>query len=99
MAGENLIAARIFCEHHQVEFAFIESLQEYGLLQGKQMQDDIYIDTDQLKELERLTRLHYELDINYEGLDAVLHLQKQMEQLREEMRQLRQKLALYESNT
>ena len=41
-------------------------------------------------------RLHYELDINFEGMDAIINLLKKLQEAEEEMRRLKNKLRLYE---
>ncbi|HMQ44948.1 MAG TPA: chaperone modulator CbpM [Mariniflexile sp.] len=43
-----------------------------------------------------MTRLHFELDINLEGLDAIHHLLKQVETLQQDIVTLHNKLQRYE---
>ncbi len=50
----------------------------------------------QIKDIEKLMRLHFELDINLEGIDAVYNLLKQVESLQEEIIELTNKLKFYE---
>jgi hypothetical protein len=47
MANENLIPAQEFCIHHNIEISFIDSLQEYGLLQVHNMEGKGYIHEEQ----------------------------------------------------
>ncbi|EPR68094.1 hypothetical protein ADICYQ_2814 [Cyclobacterium qasimii M12-11B] len=42
--------------------------------------------------MERLSRLHYEMEINLEGLYAIVHLQEKIERLKEEVNSLARKL-------
>lgn len=96
MAGENLIAAHEFCRHHNIELSFIQSLQEYGLVKITTVEDTGFIDEEQLEEIEKMVRLHYDLHINLEGLDAIKHLLEQMHGLQNEMIALKNRLRLYE---
>jgi MerR HTH family regulatory protein len=98
MAGENLIPANEFCVHHNIEVSFIHNLQDYGLIEMTTVEGTGFIDEDQLEEIEKMVRLHYELQINFEGIDAVKHLLEQLQSIQKEMTALRNRLQLYESN-
>jgi hypothetical protein len=52
----------------------------------------------QLTELEKLVRLRYELDINLEGIDAIIHLLKKLQGMQDEIIILKNKLRLYEAS-
>lgn len=97
MAMENMIAASTFCLQHNIEVAFIYSLQDYGLIETRTTGEEVFLQADQLQEVERLMRLHYDLNINLEGVDAVTQLLKRMESLQEEITRLKNRLRLYES--
>jgi hypothetical protein len=98
MQDESLIPATELCVHHNIEMSFIYSLQEYGLLEIVNREKTIFIHTDQLSELEKLIRLHYELDINLEGMDVICHLLKRLEAAQQEVQQLRMQLKFYQFN-
>src|SRR5687767_4682890 len=97
MQGENLIPANEFCLHHNIEVSFINSLEEYGLVECTIIDDAPFVTVTQITELEKFIRLHYELDINLEGIDAVIHLLKKMESMQNEMTILKNRLRLYEA--
>ena len=96
MRTENLIAAKQFCIYHEVEDTFITELQQAGLIEVTVVNQDYYIPESELQKLERLTRLHNELEINTAGIEAISHLLQRLEAIQEEMRQLRNKLNAYE---
>lgn len=96
MQKENLIPAGEFCLHHNIEVSFIYSLQEYGLIEITTNQQGTFLSANQLNKLEKLMRLHYELDINFEGMDAIINLLKKLQATEDEMRRLKNKLRLYE---
>jgi chaperone modulatory protein CbpM len=95
MKTENLIKANDFCVYHNVEFTFINSLQQAGLVDVKEVDQTIFIPESELKKLQKIISL-YELDINIEGIEAITHMLERIEQLQENMRVLRNKLKLYE---
>jgi chaperone modulatory protein CbpM len=97
MQEENLIPASEFCLHHNIEVSFLHSLQEYGLIDVITIQNASFVEENSLTELEKMIRLHYELDINMEGIDVIRHLLKKMEGMQYEIASLKNKLRLYES--
>ena len=91
-----MVAASEFCRSHNVEISFLYSLSESGLLEITNVEETVFINQEQLPELEKLVRLHYDMDINLEGIEAIYHLLQQMKTMQDEMRVLKNKLALYE---
>jgi chaperone modulatory protein CbpM len=89
MARENFIATSDICKYHEVEFTFIHSLEEAGLLQITIIDQTPYITESDLQKLERMIRMHHELEINIAGIEAINHLLQRIEQMQEEMRLLR----------
>jgi chaperone modulatory protein CbpM len=95
MQEHELIPAQEFCSQHKVEINFIYSLQEYGLIEVINSEGKEYLSPDHLHELEKIVRLHYDLDVNLEGIDVILHLLKQLEAAQKEAIELRNQLKLY----
>lgn len=98
METNNLILIEQFCEHHSIEISFINSLNEFGLIDVVIMNDNKYLTHEQLKEVEKMMRLHYELDINMEGIDAISNLLKRINYLQGELINVQNKLRLYEED-
>ncbi len=96
MGNEHLIKAQTFCLHHSVEVSFISSLQQYGLIEVKKIDEEEFIDEDELEKLERIVRLHYDLDVNVEGIDVINHLLERMRSMQEEIIELKNRLTFYE---
>lgn len=90
------ISVTDFCQHHQIEVSFIRSLQEYGLLYVETENNEERLPQEQLEQVEKLVRLHYDLHINLEGLDAIYHLLQRIEGLQHEVVLLRHRLQFYE---
>ncbi|MCG2418641.1 chaperone modulator CbpM [Aequorivita sp. F47161] len=96
MAREKYILVRHYCKVSQIEDAFVERLHEFGLIAFEEKQNDLYIDEQDISEIERMFRLHHDLGINFEGLDAIKEMLKRMHKLEKEMDLLQKKLRLYE---
>lgn len=96
MTTEGLIAASDFCVHHQVEYTFINLLSDAGLVTICIVDEHPFIPETELSKLERLVRLHQELDINPQGIEAITHLLERMEMIQEELKAAKNKLSLYE---
>ena len=96
MIRKNLISTDEFCVHHNIEFSFIRNLCDFGLLETVKVEKTEFITEDQLEKLERMLRLHKELDINVEGIDTIDHLLDRMGDLQNEILQLKNRLRLYE---
>lgn len=97
MQEQNLIAANEFCIHHQIEMHFIQNLTMYGIIETVVMNEEIFIPSGQLSQLERMTRLHHDLNINMEGLDVIEHLLEKIEVTQIELRDLKNRLHFYET--
>lgn len=96
MNPEELIAAEELCEKYKVEYTFIRSLSESGLLEVVTVEQREYVPCDKMAEFEKMRRLHYDLDINLEGLEAIQHLLNQIKKLQKKNRVLKNRLNLYE---
>jgi chaperone modulatory protein CbpM len=88
----NLIATTEICTYHDVEYTFINSLGEAGLVDLKVVKKNTYIPETELQKLEKMIRMHHELDINVAGIEAIIHLLDRVEQMQEELRVLRNRL-------
>lgn len=96
MQTQHLISAEEFCIHHHVEYSFINSLQQFGLIEVKTIEENRFIDSEELSELEKFVRLYYDLDINLEGIEAITYLLEKVKSLQDEVNALRNKLSMYE---
>lgn len=97
MESDELIPVYHFCVSHKIELSFIDALQQYGLVEITTVEDQGYIKESELTELEKMVRLHYDLDINFEGLGAIAHLLQQLKELEARNIQLQNRLGIYEN--
>jgi cell division FtsZ-interacting protein ZapD len=98
METNNLILIEQLCIHHNIEFSFINALQEFGLIEVIIIEDNKYIANEKIKDVEKMMRLHFELDINIEGIDAISNLLQQIDNLQKELISTKNKLRLYEGD-
>lgn len=92
----DLIAAEEFCQHYNIEYSFIHSLQQHGLIEVTTVQETRYLPSAQLPVVEKLIRLHNDLDINFEGIEAINYLLQRIEDMQQEITSLKNKLRVYE---
>ena len=98
MTTATLISTRDFCTWHQVEYTFISSLREAGLVEITIVDQGEYIPETQLQRLEKMVRLHHELEINTAGIEAITHLLDRLQSMQDEMQKLKNKLNRYEGD-
>ena len=97
MSTEHLIAVEVFATHQGLETTFVHALHDRGLIRITVVQEQHFLEPEQLSRVEQLARLHYDLDINLEGLEAISHLLDRMDTAQHEVRGLRARLRLYET--
>lgn len=96
METKDVISIQKICAYYNVPVAFIYTLNEFDLIEIVSIQNTICIYKTQIKDVEKMMRLHYELDINFEGIDAIYNLLKQVESLKENIIGLNNRLNRFE---
>ena len=97
MQAEDMIPADEFCIHHNIDLSFIYSLNESGLLEISMTEEKLFVPVNQLEHLERMVRLHNEMDINLEGVEAISWLLQRVNEMQKQIAALSNRLAMYES--
>ena len=97
MQTEQLILADTFCGYHNVEFSFISSLHEFGLIEITQKEEKFFIPESNLELVEKLVRLHNDLHINLEGVEVINYLLDQLKGQQHEIITLQNRLRFYEN--
>ena len=90
-----LIIVSEYCQKCLIEPSFIYLLEEGGLIEVRTEAGEHYLLVAQLPEVERYSRMYYDLSINIEGIDAIHHLLERMEGMRREINSLHNRLSLY----
>ena len=92
MEQEELIPVKDFCIHHNIEYSFISSLENSGLISITSVKRSSFIHADEMHKLEKFVRLHYDLDINLEGIETINYLLERIEKMQRELVNLKNKL-------
>ena len=96
MEAEDMVLASEFCIHHNIEVSFIHSLSEYGMIDTVIREEEIFLPISELPRLEKIIRLHFELEINLEGIETITHLLEKIKAMQEEINQLTNRLKKFE---
>jgi chaperone modulatory protein CbpM len=96
MDSNNLIRVEQFCSNCEVEYSFIDSLHNHGIVELIVLENEKYISHEQLSDVERAIRFHYELNINMEGIDVISNLLKQIGDLQQELMLTKNRLKLFD---
>jgi len=96
MSDEEMIPLETFCTYYDVERSFIETLESYGLVSISSREERRFILMEEVVDLEKFSRLYYDLNINVPGIDALKHLLEKIKELQQETENLRARLRIYE---
>lgn len=77
------------CAYYSIETSFVRSLSEHGLIELMEINETYSIDYEHLPLLEKYMRLHYDLDVNMEGIEVISHLLQKVENLQHELKALK----------
>ena len=90
-----LIIVSEYCQKCHLEPSFIEMLEEGGLINVRTEAGKHYLLVSELPNVERYSRMYYDLSINMEGIDAIHHMLERMDDMRREITSLRKQLLLF----
>lgn len=97
MAATTFIRIQEFCSNYGIQESFVFDLQEYEVIQIKIIDNEAHVPEEELPILEKMVRMHQELEINPQGLQAIYHLLEKVQNLHEEVNTLRRKLNRFEN--
>ncbi len=83
---EDFIPLQEICTHYDIEVSFVNELREIGLVQINVIEEKYYVHQDQIRNIEKMIRLHHELDVNIEGIDIVFNLLQKVSDLQDELK-------------
>ena len=96
MSDEDIIPLETICSYYQVELSFIETLESHGLISISYQENQRFILREEVVDLEKYSRMYYDLNINVPGIDALEHLLEKIKLLQQEAEGLKARLHLYE---
>ncbi|HEY4618022.1 MAG TPA: chaperone modulator CbpM [Flavobacterium sp.] len=97
MSTENFIPLETLCSHYNVDLSFFANLNEIGLIEIQTVEQMQYVHQDSIYEIEKMIRMHQELEVNLEGIDVVFNLLQKIDTLKKELTAVRNRLRLYEN--
>lgn len=86
-----------YCRICHIDPSFLFLLEKGGLIEIDTVEGEQYLPTSQLYDVERYTRMYYDLSINVEGIDAIHHLLERIKSMQQEISSLKTRLRLYEN--
>jgi len=90
------ISVQQFCVHYNVPQSFIDSLSNFELIELIDLDTHKHIALKDIAHVEKLMRMHYELQVNFEGLDVINNMLAKINSLQNELEVLKNKLDFYE---
>jgi chaperone modulatory protein CbpM len=96
MPDEEIILLDSFCSICQIDRSFVETLESHGLISFSYQENQRYIFRDDVVQLEKFSRMYYEMNINVPGIDALNHLLEKIKLLQKETENLKARLKIYE---
>ncbi len=95
MEENTVLTIAEFCEHYDIPVSFFDKLEEYELVEIQEENSIKHIKAYQINKIEKIIRLHFDLNINFEGLDVILNLLNRINELEQENNYLKKKLQFY----
>lgn len=89
MENKEYISIDECCSFYSIETSFVRALDEHGLIELTRVNESYNIDHDQLSLLEKYMHMHYDLDVNVEGIEVISHLLEKIDSLQSQLRALR----------
>lgn len=90
------ISVHQFCIHYDIPKSFIDSLSNYELIELVEIESSKHIPIEDISRIEKLIRMHFDLQVNFEGLDIIDNLVRQINALQQEVTLLRNKMDFFE---
>ena len=91
-----MILAETFCVHHQIALSFIQQLRKQGMIETVIVEGNIFIPESELVRLEKIMHLHFDLDINLEGIETINYLLDRITHMQQEITTLNNRLKAWE---
>jgi chaperone modulatory protein CbpM len=96
MSKEKLILINQLCTHYEVDMSLFSDLHEFGIIEMITKENAFYIQEDKITFVEKIIRMHKDLNINLEGIDTILNLLEKINDLQNELHVVKNRLRLYE---
>ncbi len=98
METKDFIPVIQLCSHYKVELSFFKELNEVGLIDIITIEQASCLHLDKINDVEKMIRIHHELNVNIEGIDVVFNLLQKVGSLQSELNAMQNRLRLYEND-
>jgi len=96
MAKQELIRIETLCSHYEIEVSFVDSLYSLGLIEIHTVEQIRFIPEEKVADLEKMIRIHQDLEVNPEGIDIIFNLLRKVDDLRNQLAATNNRLRRYE---
>lgn len=96
MAQQELIVIETICTHFEIEVSFVDALSNLGLIEIHTYEENRCIPEEKVADLEKMIRIHQDLEVNPEGIDVIFNLLRKVDSLQSELAETKSRLRQYE---
>lgn len=96
MNTAHFVPVHTLCTHYRLELTFFTGLNESGLVELIVVEEVPCIHEDHMADVEKMIRLHRDLQLNMEAIDVVWNLLQKIDALQEELDATKSRLGIYE---
>jgi hypothetical protein len=93
---KNFIPISQLCAVYKVEMSFFTKMNEFGLIEIVTIEQAYFVHKDKTSDIEKMIRMHHELNINLEGIETVFNLLEKIKNLQNELIATKNRLRMYE---
>lgn len=93
--SENRILYTECIRIYKVKESFIDSLCDLGLIKVYEVEESVFVEYNELEELEQFVRWHNDMDINAEGIEALYYMLDRVKELQSKVESLKTELSFY----
>lgn len=98
---KKFISIKKLCDFYNINDVFVKRLEEFELIEVNYVRNEDQwgnLLEEHIKNFESLVRLHLDLNINVEGLHAISQLKARIQELEQELMELKFRKRIVDSN-
>lgn len=96
MSNDKLILVSELCKYYRMEQSFFNDMHELGLIEILSLNDKHFIDENKISIVDKVIRMHNDLNLNIEAIDTLFNLLEKINALQTELILVQNRLRLYE---
>ncbi|MDD7884914.1 chaperone modulator CbpM [Flavivirga sp. 57AJ16] len=81
--------------YYNIPQSFVNSLSHFDLIDLIELERVKYVEVKEIDRIEKLMRIHYDLNVNFEGIDIIDNLLNQINTLRDDIINLKNEIDFY----